>query len=77
MTVTLSQIAVIDTKGIMYQVGDLVTFKSGFQHGTATVEAFNRDKVTLKGVDVVSKWGQKMVSGNAIMGHISLITGKA
>ena len=34
--------------------------------------------VTLKGIDVTSRWGQPMVSGNAITGPAaSIITGKA
>jgi len=61
----------------MYKVGDVVKFKSSYQQGTAKIESMAAGEVTLVGVDVTSKWGDKMESGNCIMGPIGIITGVA
>lgn len=74
---TFKQVGVIDDQGTSYLVGDLVTFKSTYQHGTAIVRQFLPfQTVELTGVDVTSIWGQQMVPGNSIMGPVEIITGK-
>jgi hypothetical protein len=49
------------------EAGQLVRFKSEYQRGTATIDKIEGGQVWLRGVNVVSKWGQAMVEGNSIV----------
>ena len=62
---------------VIYEVGDLVNFRSDFQNGTAFIEKMTTSGVVLRGEMVWSRWEQPMEPGNCIMGSYDLIKGKA